>query len=98
MIRAVIPKIRTRISRQWAVGDGGMRGIRMVKKGAICWSNMVYAHSKLIPFAGEWVFIEDFAVSEITISQCLWTAHYHNRAGHPYPGKFICEVGEVKNG
>ena len=87
-----------RISRQWSVGDGGMRGVRRVKNGAVCWSNRVYVHSKLIPFNGEWVFIEDFACPEITVSQCLWTAHHYNRTGHPYSGKFVCEIREDKNG
>ena len=94
----MISYCQARISRQWPVGDGGMRAVRKVKNGAVCWAKGVYAHPKLIPLNEEWVFIEDFACPEITISQCLWTAHYHNRTGHPYPGKFICEVGEVKNG
>ena len=94
----IIPKVRARISRQWLVGDGGMRGVRQVKSGVVRWANHYYSHPKLIPFDGEWVFVEDFTVPEITISQCLWTAHYHDRTGHPYPGKFVCEAREVKNG
>lgn len=89
---------RARISRQWVVGDGGMRGVRLVKGGVVRWSGQVYEHPKLVLFEGEWVFIEDFACPEITISQCLWTAHYHNQCGHPYLGKIICDATEVANG
>jgi hypothetical protein len=92
----VASKVRSRISRQWPVGDGGMRGIRMVKDGAIRWGNYYYSHPKLIPLEGEWVFVEDFACPEITVSLCLWTAHYFTHCGHPYPGGFICEAKEVQ--
>lgn len=82
-----------RVSRQWAVGDGGTRGVRLVHSGgSIKWLNRIYPHPKLLPLTGELVFIEDFAGDGISVSQCLWTSHHFSKDGSPYAGKHICDL------
>lgn len=93
--KMLVRPVYARISRQWVVGDGGMRGVRRVKNGTVQWSNRRYVSVRLGALNGEWVFVEDFACSDITISQCLWTAHYPTRCGYPYSGTFICEAKEA---
>ncbi len=80
------------VSRQWLVGDGGLRGVRQVKSpGYIRWQGRQYQSPSLSRFIGEFVFVEDFAGAGITVSQCLWTPHHFTKSGSPYAGRWICE-------
>ena len=82
-----------RLSRQWMVGEGGLRGVRQVKPGgSIHWGNRMYLHPSLLPLAGEYVFLEDFAGAGLAVSQCLWTVHRFDKTGSPYAGKRICDL------
>lgn len=83
----------TNISRQWAVGDGGIRGVRKVHTtGHFQWQGHTYQAESLKRFAGNYVFVEDFAGAGITVSQCLWSMHRSFKTGSPYAGAIICEV------
>jgi hypothetical protein len=91
--RIVVASRQFRLSRQWPVGDGGMRGVRLVSSGgSIHWSNHLLLHPDLLRFVGELVFIEDFGGAGITVSQCLWTAHRFDRTGSPYARHIICSL------
>ena len=82
-----------KLSRQWLVGDGGIRGVRLVHPpGYVKWQGYQYQHFRLVPFIGDYVFIEDFCGAGIEAGQCLWTMHHSGRSGSPYPGAKICDL------